>query len=97
VTDNSTHSSPIHFDEAAFDIVAFAESAGGLGALSNVLSRLAAHFPAAIVIVQHLDPRHRSSMADILSRCTSLLVKQAEERDRLTPATVYIAPPNRHY
>jgi two-component system chemotaxis response regulator CheB len=35
-------------------------------------------------------------MADILSRRTSLRVKQAEEGDLLTPATVYIAPPNRH-
>ena len=35
-------------------------------------------------------------MADILSRRTPLQVKQAEEGDRLYPATVYIAPPNRH-
>lgn len=96
MAENSTHRSPISFDNAAFDIVAFAASAGGLVALSTVLSGLTAHFPAAIVIVQHLDPRHRSLMADILSRRTPLMVKQAEEGDRLTPATVYIAPPNRH-
>jgi two-component system chemotaxis response regulator CheB len=47
-------------------------------------------------VVQHLDPRHRSLMADILSRRTSLRVKQAEEGDHLVSATVYIAPPNRH-
>jgi len=35
-------------------------------------------------------------MADILSRRTRLEVKQAEEGDRLTPGTVYIAPPNKH-
>lgn len=35
-------------------------------------------------------------MADILSRCTALKVKQAEEGERVAPATVYIAPPNRH-
>jgi two-component system chemotaxis response regulator CheB len=35
-------------------------------------------------------------MADILSRRTSLRVKQAEEGDRLAPATVSIAPPDRH-
>jgi two-component system chemotaxis response regulator CheB len=87
--------SPPHFD-AAFDIVALAASAGGLTALSRVLSGLPSDFPAAIVIVQHLDPRHRSLMADILSRRTPLLVKQATEGDSLTPATAYIAPPNRH-
>jgi len=64
--------------------------------LSRVLADLPADFPAALVVVQHLDPRHRSLMADILSRRTALQVKQAEEKDRLHPATVFIAPPNLH-
>ncbi len=81
---------------SAFDVVALAASAGGLTAISRILSALPADFPAAIVIVQHLDPRHRSLMASILSRRTLLKVKQAEEGDGLSPATVYIAPPNRH-
>ncbi len=86
------HMEPI----AAFDVVAIAASAGGLTAISKVLSDLPAGFPAPIVVVQHLDPRHRSLMAEILSRSTPLQVKQAEEGDQLSPATVYIAPPNQH-
>ena len=82
--------------EAAFDIVALASSAGGLTALSRVLSALPSDFPAIIVVVQHLDPRHRSLMAEILSRRTSLQVKQAEEGEHLCGGTVFIAPPNRH-
>lgn len=35
-------------------------------------------------------------MADILSRRTTLTVKQAAEGDKLEPGTVHIAPPNRH-
>ena len=81
---------------SAFDVVALAASAGGLTAISRILSAFPDDFPAAIVIVQHLAPRHRSLMASILSRRTSLQVKQAEEGDCLSPATVYIAPPNRH-
>jgi two-component system chemotaxis response regulator CheB len=87
---------PPHFPNAAFDIIALAASAGGLGALSRVLAALPADFPGTVVVVQHLDPRHRSLLADILNRRTRLQVKQAEESDRLDPATVYIAPPNRH-
>jgi two-component system chemotaxis response regulator CheB len=83
-------------DHAAFEVVALAASAGGLSALSQVFSALPADFPAAIVVVQHLDPRHRSLMADILSRRTGLEVCEAHESDRLRPATVFIAPPNRH-
>jgi two-component system, chemotaxis family, protein-glutamate methylesterase/glutaminase len=85
-----------NFPKAAFNIVALAASAGGLKALSHVLEELPANFPAPIVIVQHLDPRHRSLMADILNRRTSLQVKQAEEGDVVAAGTVYIAPPNRH-
>src|SRR5437016_5903250 len=84
------------FRGAAFDIVALAASAGGLAAFGAVLSGLPDDFPAALVIVQHLDPRHRSLMADILSRRTKLKVKQAAEGDRLAPGIVYVAPPNRH-
>ncbi|HBE18398.1 MAG TPA: chemotaxis protein CheB [Cyanobacteria bacterium UBA11149] len=80
----------------AFDIVAMAASAGGLTALTQVLSTLPGNFPATIVVVQHLDPRHRSLMADILSRRTPLRVKQAQEGESLISGTVYIAPPNRH-
>ena len=82
--------------DAAFDVVALAASAGGLTALSSVLAELPAEFPAGILVVQHLDPRHRSLMADILSRRTRLEVKQAEDGDHLAPGRVYIAPPNRH-
>ena len=85
-----------HTSGAAFDIVALAASAGGLRALSRVLAALPVDFPAVIVVVQHLDPRYRSLMADILGRRTPLRVKQAEEAEQASPATVYIAPPNRH-
>jgi two-component system chemotaxis response regulator CheB len=79
-----------------FDIVALAASAGGLNALSEVLSGLPEHFPASVVVVQHLAPKHRSMMADILSRRTALTVKQAENGELLQPGVVYIAPPDYH-
>lgn len=80
----------------AYTLIAMAASAGGLAALSEVLAPLPADFAATLVIVQHLDPRHRSLLADILSRRTRLKVKQADEGEALQLATVYIAPPDRH-
>jgi two-component system chemotaxis response regulator CheB len=80
----------------AFEIVAMAASAGGLTALSRVLRGLPETFPAPVVVVQHLDPRHRSLMAEILGSRTPLQVKQATEGDHLQPAWVYIAPPDHH-
>ncbi|MSS70961.1 MAG: chemotaxis protein CheB [Candidatus Latescibacteria bacterium] len=84
------------FPDTAFDVVAMAASAGGLQALSAVLSAMPADFPAAVVVVQHLDPRHRSLMAEILERRTPMRVQQAKEGDRLSPGLVHIAPPDRH-
>src|SRR5438105_3151036 len=81
---------------AAYDVAAVASSAGGVMALSRMLPALPVDFPAAVVVVQHLDPRHRSLMAEILSRRTALPVKQAEEGDPLRPGTIAIAPPNKH-
>lgn len=84
------------FPGAAYDVVAMAASAGGISALTQVLGAIPKDFPAAIVVVQHLDPRHRSLMAHILSRRTPLSVSEATEGDRLTPGHIHVAPPNRH-
>lgn len=84
------------FPGAVFDVVAMCASAGGFNAVRDVLSGLSADFPAAIVIVQHLDPRHRSVMAELLQRRSQLQVRQATASDVLAPGTVLIAPPDRH-
>ena len=81
---------------APFEVVALAASAGGLNALSQVLVALPADFAAALVVVQHLDPRHRSLMAEILAKRTRLAVKQAAEAELLRPGCVFVAPPNHH-
>jgi two-component system, chemotaxis family, protein-glutamate methylesterase/glutaminase len=77
-------------------VVALAASAGGIQALSTVLRGLPANLPAAVLVVQHLDPRHRSLIADIFGRRTELKVKEAEQGDRLIAGLVSTAPPNRH-
>ncbi len=78
-----------------FDVVAVGASAGGLKALTEVLSKLPGDFPVPILVVQHLDPRHKSLMASILQRHCKMPVKEAEHGESLKPM-VYIAPPNKH-
>jgi two-component system chemotaxis response regulator CheB len=82
--------------DPAYDVVAVASSAGGVVALGRVLPQLPADFSAAVLVVQHLDPRHRSVMAEILSRRTALRVVEAVHGQPVEPGTVYVAPPNRH-
>lgn len=79
-----------------FDVVGVASSAGGPMALSALVAGLPPGFGAAIVVVQHLDPRHRSLLAQILERRTSLPVRQAEDGDDLRPGEIIVAPPDHH-
>ena len=80
----------------SFPVVAMAASVGGLEALSVILGGLPADFPAAVAIVMHLSPDHKSVLAEILSRRTPLPVKQANTGDVLCPSCVFVAPPNHH-
>ncbi len=77
-------------------VIGIATSAGGLSALSRLLSALPTTLDAAIVVVQHLDPARPSHLADILGRRTPLPVKQAASNDRLQVGGVLIAPPGSH-
>src|SRR5438128_12575695 len=86
----------VPLSDAPFDVIALASSAGGLNALSRVLSQLPGDLPVALLVIQHLDPRHRSLMADILARRTPLKVKEADDGESLMPGVVLVAPPDRH-
>lgn len=82
--------------EVPFELVVVAASAGGVQALITLTSALPAQFPVPVVIVQHVDPRHRSLLVDILDRRTSLAVEAVAEGVVMEPGTIYIAPPGFH-
>lgn len=81
---------------AQFEIVAIGTSAGGVQALRDVLGSLPAGFPVPIVVVQHLDPRHETVIAEVIGRRTKLTVKLAETDEVVKPGVVYVAPPDHH-
>ena len=65
-------------------------------ALAEILGKLPATFDAVIVCVQHLDPRHRSLMPQVMARRSSLPVFEAADGMEVEPGHVYLAPPDRH-
>jgi two-component system chemotaxis response regulator CheB len=79
-----------------YGIVAVAASAGGITALGRVLGGMPSGFSVPVVVVQHLDPRHKTIIAEVLGRRAQLPVKLAEDGERAKPGIVYVAPPNRH-
>lgn len=83
----STRTVAIH----AMPLVGIGASAGGPAALAMLLADLPKDFPAAIVIVQHVDDHLVQNMADWLSRQCQLPVRIAQEGDRPTPGVVMLA------
>ncbi len=84
------------FPNTVYDLVAIAASAGGLESIIHVLGGLPMNFPAAITIIQHLDPHRPSMLVPILAKKTRLEVIQAENGMVIHAGKVYIAPPNQH-
>ena len=75
-------------------MVGIGASAGGLEAFSQLLLNLPANTGMAFVLVQHLDPTHESELAPLLSKSTSMPVREATHDLELEPDHVYVIPPN---
>src|SRR5256885_151276 len=78
------------------DLVVVGSSAGGIEALSILVSTLSTDFPAPIVLAQHLDPNRPSSLDTILQRRTALTVEVIHDRTILQTGKIYVVPANRH-
>jgi two-component system chemotaxis response regulator CheB len=77
-------------------IVLIGSSTGGPKALPEVLSRLPANLPAAVLVVQHMPEGFTRSFAERLNWTSALEVKEAEEGDEVRKGKVYLAPGNKH-
>ena len=75
-------------------IVGLGASAGGLGALEQVLARVPAHSGLAYVVVQHLDPTHKAMLVELLQRATAMPVYEAADGMLVAPDAVYVIAPD---
>ncbi|HEX7765683.1 MAG TPA: CheB methylesterase domain-containing protein, partial [Nitrospira sp.] len=73
-------------------IVAIGCSTGGPQALMEVLPKLPADFPAAIVIVQHMPKTFTKPFAERMNQICPLEVKEAVDGDEVRAGLVLIAP-----
>lgn len=78
------------------DLVVVGSSAGGVEALSILVSTLPVDFPAPIVLAQHLDPSRTSNLDAILRRRTTLPVELVETSCLMEKGKIYVVPANRH-
>ena len=75
-------------------IVGIGASAGGLGAVSEILAGLPSDPGMAIIVVQHLDRARDSLLSEILGRRTKLPVIEARDGMTIAASHVYVIPPN---
>lgn len=77
-------------------LLAIGASAGGPAALAVVLAGLPKDFPAAVVIVQHVDEQFAGGMAEWLCGYSAMPVRLAKEGERPVPGVVLLAGSNDH-
>lgn len=75
-------------------IVGIGSSAGGLEALGKMFTNMPTDSGAAFVLIQHLDPDHKSSMVELLRRYTDMEVLEIQEGMKVEPNKLYVIPPN---
>src|SRR6476646_188800 len=98
VTDRESRSTPVDTAtplaaKSEFHVVGIGASAGGLDSLERLFAQLPTDTGMAFVVLQHLSPDFKSLMDELLSRRTSLRIRQADHEMVVEPDTVYLLPP----
>lgn len=79
-----------------FFIVGIGASAGGLAAFESFFSAILTntHTNMAFVLIQHLEPNHKSLLCELIQRCTNMKVYEVEDGMKVQKNCVYVIPPN---
>ena len=86
---------PVPATHSGFPIVGIGASAGGLAAFEAFFSGMPkdADLGMAFVLVQHLDPNHKSILSELIRRYTRLPVFEVEDGMVVRPNCIYVIPP----
>ena len=76
-----------------FRVVAVGASAGGLEACTRLLDALPAPAGMAFILVQHLDPTHKSLLVELLAGHTVMAVVQVTDGMLVEAEHLYVIPP----
>ena len=78
-----------------FPVVGVGASAGGLTAFREFLEGIPEDSNMAYVLVQHLSPKHESTLPELLAQFCTIPVLFITDDVKLEPNRVYVIPPNR--
>ena len=80
----------------SYKAVVIGVSTGGMNVLKNMLPSLPADYDFPVIVVQHISAHSSGSWIDILNNISPLIIKEADEKEKIEKGYVYIAPPNYH-
>ena len=79
-----------------FDIVVIGTSAGGLGALQQILGNLDRQIKTPIVIVQHLSSDSGDSIFNLLKKYSTIEMFEPVDKQPILENHIYLAPADYH-
>jgi len=79
-----------------YEAIVIGISSGGMNALKYLFSTLPADYRMPIIIVQHVSARSDNEWIKFLNQKNNFTVKEADEKEKIEPGRVYIAPANYH-
>jgi two-component system, chemotaxis family, protein-glutamate methylesterase/glutaminase len=76
--------------------VVIGASVGAIQALSVLLPALPADYPVPVFVVVHLPPDKKGDLAGLFAARCAIAVKEAEDKEPVSPGVVYFAPADYH-
>lgn len=82
-------------DGETLRVVGIGASAGGLEAFEQFFTHLPPDTGLAFVLIQHLDPTHKSILTDLIKKYTQMGVTEVRDGMLIEANNVYVIPPNK--
>ena len=83
-------------EKHAFPVVGIGASAGGLEPLEAFFASVPSEKPEmAFVVIQHLSPKHKSIIGEILKKDTDMPIEEIQDGMAVEPHRIYFNPPDK--
>ncbi len=79
-----------------FNLVIIGGSAGSIETLFKIIPKLPENFPCPVIVVIHRKRNDDASLENMLNLKSKLIVKEAQEKEKIKAGKVYIAPADYH-
>jgi two-component system, chemotaxis family, protein-glutamate methylesterase/glutaminase len=77
-------------------LVLIAGSAGSLQVMLSILTAMGREYPIPVLVVLHRNNVFESSLEELMSIRTNVVIKEVEEKEPILPGVVYLCPADYH-